>query len=76
LSGQRARTFTKERMDIDELSDAFILAFDEWCSDEEYGMGGPKFDAMLEARSKLELARARYNEDRGFQIFDSTTIPF
>ena len=46
-------------MDIDELNDAFILAFDAWCADDEHGMGGPTWDQMLAARDALEAEREK-----------------
>jgi hypothetical protein len=46
-------------MDIDELTESFILAFDAWCADEAHGMGGTSFDEMLEARDALEDERTK-----------------
>lgn len=46
-------------MDIDELIDEFILAYDAWCTDEGHGMGGSAWGEMLEARRRLELERQK-----------------
>lgn len=63
-------------MDIDELTQAFIDAYDEWCNEEvtvpEFagfvspvgGCSGEKFDNMVRAREKLAEAQKQYAEDR------------
>jgi len=46
-------------MDIDELTQKFLDAYDEWAQSPEL-CGGVLFDAMLEARDELATAQAEY----------------
>lgn len=59
-TGAALRKIKRSMMDIDELIEAFILAYDAWCADEDHGMGGPTWDQMLEARARLEVEREKW----------------
>lgn len=50
-------------MDIDELTEEFIQAYDAWCADDTHGMGGSAWEEMLKARDALEVERTKYAND-------------